>query len=601
MNVKPGRNEPCPCGSGKKYKKCCSEKVDARLASVSALAKGSAPKPVEISQLLALLNAGCFAELESRAFPYIKQYPDNGFLWKLLGTAFHQMGRDADALAAFQKAAILSPGDGEAHSNFGCALNSNGRLNEAEASHRRALQIKPDHAVAHNNLGLTLNDLGRLDEAETSYRRALELKPDFAEAHLNLGNALQNLGRLDDALASYRRALELKPNYAEAYSNLGSALQNLGRLDDALASYRRALEIKPDYAEAYSNLGSALQDLGRLDDAMASYYRALEIKPHHAETHYNLGDALLLSGRLSEGWHKYEYRWKVGSPRQPRPATSLPQWTGQTTLPDDRLLIFTEQGMGDRLQFSRYLPLAGNRFRNGVSVVVDRPLQALFRRSFPDVEILDAVPVDQSAWQWQCPLLSLPLAFGTTLETIPRDIPYLVPEPARASYWHSRIAALGLPDSARKIGVVWKPGKLMKNANLRSLSLQQLAPLLNQPGCSWFSLQKEPDPDRMPWVSSGKLIDWSEEFSDFGETAGLLTNLDLVVSVDTSVAHLAGALGKPVWLLNRHASEWRWMRNREDSPWYPTMRIFTQKRAGDWDETIGDMAAALTALSASGM
>jgi hypothetical protein len=360
-----------------------------------------------------------------------------------------------------------------------------------------------------------------------------------------------------------------------------------------VTSYRRALQIKPDYAEALSHLGNALKELGQYDEAVASCRRALEIKPDYAEAHFNLGATLLEMGQYSEGWQEYEYRWEGGTPKQPRPSP-LPQWTGQKPAPNDRLLVFVEQGLGDMLQFARYLPLAAKRFPGGVSVHVIAPMLKLFRRSFHMVDVLDTLPADQRAWQWQCPLLSLPMAFGTTLETIPHQMPYLTPDLVRVTHWQSRIAALGLPASTRKIGVVWKPGTLMKTAPQRALTLQTMAPLLNQPGCAWFSLQKEPDPDKGPWVASGKLIDWADEFGDFNETASLAMNLDMIISVDTSVAHLAGGLGLPTWLLNRHASDWRWMRDREDSPWYPTMRIFTQKNAGDWDEVISRMSAVLT-------
>jgi hypothetical protein len=281
-------------------------------------------------------------------------------------------------------------------------------------------------------------------------------------------------------------------------------------------------------------------------------------------------------------------------PKRPRPPSPLPQWTGQSVSPSDRLLVFMEQGLGDMLQFARYLPLAAERFPGGVSVHTIGPMQKLFRRSFPMVDVLDTLPADQQAWRWQCPLLSLPLAFGTTLETIPHQMPYLTPDPVRVFHWQTRIAALGLPASTRKIGVVWKSGTAMKIAQLKSITLQSLAPVLNQPDCAWFSLQKEPDPDKGSWVASGKFIDWTDEFGDFNETASLAMNLDMIISVDTSVAHLAGGLGLPTWLLNRHASEWRWMRNREDSPWYPTMRIFTQNKAGDWDEVVSRMSVVLT-------
>ncbi len=517
------------------------------------------PSTKEINALVALFTDKRLAEAVALAQAMTVRFPQHEFGWMALGGAFKQMGRSADALAPMQKAAALLPGDVE----------------------------------AHFNLGVTFQELGCLDEAEASYRRALQISPDYVAAHCNLGNILKDMNRLDEAEASYRRALQIKPDLAEAFSNLGLTLRDMGRMDEAEESFRRALQINPNIAETHSNLGITLREMGRLDEAEKSLRRALEIKPDFAELHYNLGFTLLLSGRFSEGWHEYEYRWEGSTPKHLRPATPLSQWTGQIALPGDRLLIFTEQGMGDKLQFSRYLSLVENHFVAGVSIVVDRPLLALFRRSFPKVEVLDAVPADQSAWRWQCPLLSLPLAFGTTLETIPKHVPYLVPNPTRVSYWRSKIAALDLPASTRKIGVVWKAGKIMKIAHLKGLPLEHLAPLLDMPDCTWFSLQKEPDPDRMPWVSSGKLIDWADEFSDFDETAALLMNLDLIVSVDTSVAHLAGGLGRQTWLLNRHASDWRWMQDREDSPWYPTIRIFTQKIAGDWDEVVRRVSSAI--------
>ncbi len=253
---------------------------------LSSTAKGKAPTPTEINQLVALFNAGHHAELESLARLLVEQDPDSGFAWKVLGTSLQVQGKEG--LPALQKATELLPDNAEAHSNLGVALNDLGQLNNAVASYRRALEIKPDFAEAHSNLGNALRDLGQLDNAVASYRRALEIKPDYADAHSNLGNALKDLGELEDAVASYRRALEIKPDYAQAHNNLGNALQDLGQLDNAVASYRRALEIKPDYAQAHYNLGNALNDLGKLEDAVASYRRALEIEPDFAKAHSNL-------------------------------------------------------------------------------------------------------------------------------------------------------------------------------------------------------------------------------------------------------------------------------------------------------------------------
>jgi tetratricopeptide (TPR) repeat protein len=477
--MKPSRNDPCPCGSGKKYKHCCERKSESRpIFSAS-----------ESSQLQLLLNAKKYAEIEAKAAVLLERFPDEPAIWKPLAISLQMQGKAA--LAAFRKAAELLP-----------------------------------------------NDVG---------------------AHTNLGNALYQDGRLKEAESSFLYALKLSGNFAHAHYGLASVLYELGQLEKAIAGYRRTLALNPDFIEA----------------------------------HYNLGHALLGMGQYAEGWKEYEYRLMDPELQHIRTASRLPQWRGQTPSPDDRLLVFGEQGFGDTLQFGRYLLLVAEKFPGGISVVVGSPLYKLFGRSFPNVEVLDSIPVDQRAWRCQCPLLSLPLAFNTTVASIPKPIPYLVPDPARVSHWKDRIAALALPSSTCKIGVVWKAGALMKIASQKSLPFQLIAPLLNRSGCAWFSLQKEPDPDSSTCVASGKLIDWSADFGSFDETAALVANLDLVISVDTSVAHLAGGLGLSVWLLNRQASDWRWMRERADSPWYPTMQIFNQKTPGDWSEVVRQMTVEL--------
>lgn len=472
------------------------------------------------------------------------------------------------------------------------ALSSGGRHVELENQACSLIAQYPNAGLAWKLLGESLYMQGK--DALPALRKATEFLPHDADAFNNLAVALTDLGQLNEAVDSCQRALKIKPDDARAHNNLGNALFEMGRIHDAVTSYRRALKIKPDYFKALNNLGGALENLGQFNDAAYSYRRALAIKPDYVQGHYNLGFCLLAMGQYSEGWQEEEYRLKRPEFKYLSLATQLPQWNGQQPQPNDRLLVLEEQGMGDKLQFVRYLTLVAEQFTGGVSIVIGRPLRELFRRSFPCIEILEAMPVDQRTWQWQSPLLSLPRVFDTTVETIPRQIPYLMTDPARVAYWQSRITALHLPTATRKIGVVWKSGTGMKIAQQKSVPIQNIAPLLNHPGCAWFSLQKEPDPDKAPFVISGKLIDWAEEFTDFDETAALAVNLDLVISVDTSVAHLVGGLGQPTWLFNRSASDWRWMRDREDSPWYPTMRIFTQRKAGEWGEVVQRMAQALT-------
>jgi tetratricopeptide (TPR) repeat protein len=552
------------------------------------------PDQQEINTLVTHFNQGQLTEALALAQTLSTRYPNHDAGWKALGVAYQQMGRHADALAPMQRATKLVPQDAEAHNNLGITLNALGRYDEAEASYRRALKLSPTYAQAHSNLGAALHSLMRLDDAVACYRKALQHNPGYVRAHNNLGATLHDLRRLDEAEASYRKALALNPNYADAHRNLGITLHDLDRLDEAEASYQNALQLNANDAETYSYLGNTLKDLGRLEDAEASHRHALSINPNFVDALYNLSHVLLTMGKLVEAWPKYEYRWDANTlKKMQRPATTLPQWLGQTPSPGDRILVFKEQGMGDQIQLSRYLPLLAQRFPAGVSLVTTPALHALFQRAFPSVEILDSMPIDQTAWQWQCPLMSLPLAFNTQLSSIPDQVPYLIPDPIKSDYWAAKIVTLNLPATKRKIGVVWKPGSLMKNASLRALTLQQLSPLLDLDNCVFFSLQKEPDTDKASWIAAGKLIDWSNEFDSFDDTAALINNLDLVISVDTSVAHLAGALGCPIWLLNRHASEWRWLRDREDSPWYPTMHIYTQEKAGDWSSVIARIAAAL--------
>jgi tetratricopeptide (TPR) repeat protein len=551
-----GRNDPCPCGSGKKYKQCC-------LLQSAPVAQGR----------------------RNEAPPLAPPLP--------IALEHHQAGRLQQAEAAYQQILRATPQHPDALHLLGVLAHQVGRHDIAAELIGKAIHISPSGAM-HGNMGLALQAAGKLDASIEHYRQALSLEPDFAEAHNSLGVALQARGDLDEATGHFHKALAHKPDFAEAHNNLGIALKDRGDLDSAVASYRKAISHRQRYTKAHINLGNALRYQLELDAALESYRGALSIEPDSAEAHLGLGFTLLTTGRLSEGWPEYEYRWEGGQSKRPRPATPLPQWGGQTPLAGERLLIFEEQGFGDNLQFSRYLPLAAERFLDGASLVVGRPLSELFRRSFPRAEIVDAMPADQSAWHWQCPLLSLPLAFGTTLESVPQQIPYLVPDPVRRACWESRIAALGLPPATRKIGVVWKSGSQLEISHLKSLALRQLAPLFELPGCAYFSLQKEPDPDQKAWIDCGKLVDWAAEFDSFDETAALAVNLDLVISVDTSVVHLAAGLGVPTWLINRHASDWRWMHGRADSPWYPTMRIFTQKNAGDWDEVVGRICAELS-------
>jgi len=418
---------------------------------------------------------------------------------------------------------------------------------------------------------------GRHTEAGQLISAALALNPANAPAHNNLANALFAQDRLEEAIAGYRRALELDPGYADARTNLAARLSNLagrlsdlGRPDEAVAHCKEALALRPELAEAHNNLGNAHQARGDIDAAEASYRRALELKPDFAAAKVNLGLSRLLRGDYAAGLPLFESRF-VAFGRVPFDAAQ--RWSGEKVRRKS-LLLWSEQGLGDSIMMIRYLPLLKER---GFERVIIYTHPALVRL-LGGVSSREPAP----AFDLHCPMMSLPLVFGSRLETIPAKVPYLKIEASKK--------LKDLP--SRKVGISWAGTKENRKNALRSLRLAQLAPLFDVPGVSFVSLQKGDGAEELagaPW----KITNRMDECADLADTAALIGELDLVITVDTAIAHLAGALGKPVWMLNRFESEWRWLRGREDSPWYPTLRLFNQPKLGDWATPIARIAAAL--------
>ena len=421
------------------------------------------------------------------------------------------------------------------------------------------------------------------------------LRPEYAEAHSNRGNALHELKRFGEALASYDRALALRPDFSEAHSNRGNALQELRRFEEAVASYDRALALRGDLAEAHSNRGNALKELARFDEALASYEAALAVRPDFADAHFNEAMCRLLIGDLYRGWEKSEWRWETEQIRNGKRDLSQPLWLGSEEIAGKTILLHAEQGLGDTIQFGRYAPLVAAR---GARVIleVQRPLHGLMSTLSSTVHVAssgDPLP----DFDFHCPLLSLPLAFATRLDTIPSATRYLSARDEQTRAWRER---LGRHDKPR-IGLAWagNPRKELPGANRidgqRSIALDRLAPLFEVTACEFFSLQKGGEAVRQLRDSAlrHQVTDLTDDLHDFSDTAALIENLDLVISVDTSVAHLAGALGKPFWLLNRYNTCWRWLLDREDSPWYPTARLFRQDTTREWEPVIRRVAVAL--------
>jgi tetratricopeptide (TPR) repeat protein len=559
--------------------------AEACAALASAVAARPAAALYRANLARALAAAGRLPEAEAALRAAIAAAPAEADLHYDLGLLLLRSGRAAEAASRLAAAAALAPADApfqaEALTNLGAARAALGETAEAETCYRCALALAPSLAAACANLGALLCRLGRWAEAEQSLRRALEARPDFPAALDSLGTALAALGRPAEAEAAYRRALALAPDYADAHSNLGTLLDTAGRFAEAESSHRRALALNPSHAEAHLNLGNVLVALGRLPEAEASYRAALRLRPGEPEAEYNLGVALLSAGRLREGWAGYERRWdRRGAARREFP---VPLWTGEP-LGARRLLVHAEQGLGDTIQFCRFVPLLCS------SQIIFEVPPALFRLLAAQPLGARIVPRGDPLppFDLHCPLMSLPHRLGATLETIPSS--RLAADPALAARWSARLAPLAcLKGAGLKIGLAWAGNPDYAADRRRSLDPACLAPLLTLPNIAFISLQ--PNTPAPP-----PLIDWTAELACFADTAALIAALDLVISADTAAAHLAGALGKPVWLLNRFDSCWRWLRARTDSPWYPTLRQFRQPRPGDWSAPIAAVRSALLAL-----
>jgi tetratricopeptide (TPR) repeat protein len=523
------------------------------------------------------------------------------------GNVQHDLGRPLEALESYAHALRLKPDFPEAYNNRGNALRTLGRLEQAQADYRQALALKPDFAAAWSNQGGVLHELGRLENALDCHEQALAIRPQSAEALTHRGNVLRDLQRFADALHSYGRALELRPDYAEAYNSRASTLRDLDDFGRALQDYDRAIALRPDYADAHNNRGATLQGLQRVDEALACFERALQIKPGQSAVHVNRAMAHLLLGQFERGWSDYEWRWrnKWGQPLLTGRPSSCPQWYGEQSLAGRTILLHAEQGLGDTVQFCRYVERVA-ALGARVILEVPGPLASLVAtlEGVGQVIVQGEVPEAGLAIDYHCPLLSLPQAFRTTLDSIPASVPYLRADAQRARYWQQRLGERSRP----RVGLVWsggfRPGQpeLWSVNRRRNIALASLAPLRHR-DIEFYSLQKG-QPAESEWAQlraqgwdGPVLIDFTSELRDFADTAALIEQLDLVISVDTSVAHLAGALGKPVWILNRFDTCWRWLLDRTDSPWYPTVKLYRQQRPGDWDAVVRRVRADLERLA----
>ncbi|MFM0068538.1 tetratricopeptide repeat protein [Paraburkholderia aspalathi] len=553
-----------------------------------------------LRQAVALQQNGAFSEAEELYREILELKPRHFEALQLLGSLALQAGRLQEGIELLRKALAINAKQAPIHSNLAYALNALQRFDEALASANRALALQSKFPDALNNRGNAQAGLNLPLEALSSFDRAIALTPDFAQAWNNRACVLRDLGRPADALASCDHALALQPTYPDAWSNRGNALSDLNQADDARQCYERALELAPAFADAWNNLGLTQVDLGEHAQALQSYERALAVNPAAAETHWNQSLCLLQLGQLEAGWKEYEWRWERSRIKAGRRTFAQPLWLGDFSIDGKTILLHAEQGLGDTLQFCRY---AGMVSKLGAKVVLEVPDELMRLMSTLDGvdQLIEAGQV-LPPFDCHCPLLSLPLAFKTDLASIPSKTPYLFADSQATREWHERIAAQA--EGRLKVGLVWAGGnrphvaELRKNDARRSIAFERLAPILDVPNVQFFSLQKGPSALQLPHSDSHpNVIDYTEELDDFADTAALVANLDLVISVDTSTAHLAGALDKPVWILNRFDTCWRWMLERSDTPWYAQAKLFRQPALGDWDSVIRNARDGLAALA----
>jgi tetratricopeptide (TPR) repeat protein len=502
---------------------------------------------------------------------------DSFELYSNIAKCLDDLARRDEALSHFDRAIQLKPDYAEAWNDKGTTLHNLKRHDEALSHFDRAIQLKPDYAEAWSNKGLTLHDLKRYDEALSHFDQAIELKPEYAEAWSNKGNALHYLKRYDEARSHYDRAIELKPEYAEAWSNKGNTLHNLKRYDEARSHYDRAIELKPEYAEAWSNKGVTLHDQRRFDEALSHYDRAIQLDPSYYASYMNKSLTCLLLGDFSNGWNLYDYRWKIKDAGKYL-YHEFNELNSLENLINKNVLVWAEQGFGDTIQFARFIPKLIELGAN-VTFEVQKSLENVLQKQLKCR--VTSRSNKHEKYDYSIPLLSLPKLFQTNLETIPEPLPYSGSS-EHSSRWKNKLKTNG---EKINIGLAVSGNPDHKNDHLRSAPLRCVQPLLEI--ANIFLIQKKVAHEDQEFLAKNdEIIFLGDAIDDFEDTAALIMNMDLILSVDTSLIHLAGTLRKKAFLMLKWVPEWRWLLDRDDSPWYPSVKIFRQQSFGDWNSVI---------------
>jgi tetratricopeptide (TPR) repeat protein len=550
---------------------------------------------IAFQQALACRQAGRLPEAESLLREVVAARSNHSQAWHQLGLVALTLGRPGEAVECIGRAIALNPNDPHPYSDQGVAYAHLGRGEEAVACYEQALRLAPQLAHAHRNLADTLFSMGREDEAIASYQRALALTPTDAAIHNNLGNVYLRQKRLPEAGACYERATQLNPGLLVAQSNLGDILTKLGRPDAGFLCAQRALALDPNFADGYLNLGAACWQMGRFSDAEACSRRAIAMRPDFVDAHVNLGILLLLTDRYEEGWREYSWTWHAKT-RAAHPGEPLAElWDGNPAT-GKTILTYADQGAGDTIHFLRYVPLLAERSSAGQILVECQtallPLLHQWRSASVEIVASGETGKPSPPHDLQIPLLRLPLTLDH-YPPLPMSSPYLVADAERRAAWRTRL------DRAPnlRVGLAWAGNPSHADDRRRSMPVEALLPLLNVPGVSFVSLQVTPHSPLPPDVAATGIHDFTADIQDFADTAALVAELDLIITVDTATAHVAGALGRPVWVMLAFIADWRWELEREDTPWYPTMRLFRQSRAEDWAGVVERVAGALRSLS----
>lgn len=537
---------------------------------------------------LAFHQQGRFEDAQACYAQVLQWQADNADAWHLLGVLLGALGQTGQGIEHLQRAIRLRPDFAAAHNNLGNVYRDCQQWDAAIMAYRCALAARPDYPAALNNLGCALKAQQQLPQAVASLRRAVELEPDYAEAYYNLGNAYVALGEFEAALTAYHAGLARRPDDAEMLLALGKCYERQGRAEQGLAVVEQVLALAPLCADAYNTLGALREQLGEIGAARDAYQQAVNLAPNQADAQLNLGMTELRLGSFSPGWRGYAYRPQESG--MPNPLT----FAARAVVPDELagkfVLLHAEQGLGDTLQFARYALLLVDA---GVTVglVVPSPLKSLLAVSLPAVSVFSKGELLPAADE-HCPLLSLPLVFGTKLETIPTPPPYVHAPQTAMSRWANRLPLASAV--SQRVGVAWSGNPKHENDPNRSIPLVLFSTLMAGFDGQFFGLQTEiRASDRAIIPTLSNLLDLSGEIEDCADTASIMANLDLIITVDTSIAHLAGAMGKPVWVLVPFVPDWRWLLDREDSPWYPTMRLFRQSTQGEWLEVLRRVNEAL--------